>query len=73
VGSAVVLSDLQPPRLEIFLPDLALLVLKRRRHRIVPTIEKTERRDHADDFRDPFFGSVLAQFREHIVGHRIGH
>src|ERR1700741_5118077 len=40
VGSAVVLSDLQPPRLEIFLPALALLVLKRRRHRIVPAMGK---------------------------------
>jgi hypothetical protein len=69
----VVLSDLQPPRLRYFCPTslcssssgVAIVSFQR--------LRKTEQRDHADDFRDPFFGSVLAQFREHIVGHRIGH
>ena len=49
------------------------LVLEWRGHGVVPAIEETEQRDHADDFNDLFFAPVLAQLGEHFVGDRIGH
>src|SRR2546430_15225831 len=59
--------------LEIAFSDRDWFVLERRRHGVVPAVEKTEQRYDPDDLDDLLFAPVLAQLGEHVVGHLVGH
>src|SRR6266516_6483508 len=59
--------------LEVAFPHGDRFVLERRRHRIVPAVEKTEQGYDPNDLDDLLFAPVLAQLGEHVVGHLVGH
>src|SRR5712692_9600287 len=58
---------------EMLLTEFERLVLERRREGVIPTIEKAEHRNDADDLDHLLVAPVLAQLHEHLVGHCIRH
>ena len=51
----VVLSDPPGTARQVFLPDLDRLIFQRCGHGIIPAVEESEQRYHADDFYDLLF------------------
>src|SRR5919201_897955 len=58
---------------QILVADRDRFVLERGGERVVPPVEKTEQRDHADDLDDLLLAPVLAQLGEHVVGDLVRH
>src|SRR5881227_1668834 len=60
-------------RREMLLAEFQRLVFERGRECVVPAIEESEHRDHADDLDHLLVAPVLVEFDEHVVGYGIWH
>src|SRR5262249_10169957 len=69
----VVFSDCPSSTRQISPPNLNRLIFKWRGKGVVPSVAKTEQRDHANDLDDLLFRPVFAQRDKHFIGNRIGH
>jgi hypothetical protein len=59
--------DLPVTARQIFLADFDWLIFQRRRHRVIPSVEKPEYGNHTPNFDDLLFGPLLAHFSEYGV------